>query len=108
MVSGARYRHLALITLTGLFFLRRFGARSAVPTVAASSAQRQSPLPDVPGQENGGASTGEACEAAGAEAHRPGGELRSPAELVEREAEQECGEEAGAKADAGIEPDRCS
>jgi hypothetical protein len=27
--------------------------------------------------------------------------------LVERDAEQECAEEAGAKADAGIEPDRC-
>jgi hypothetical protein len=33
------------------------------------------------------APAGEACEAAGAEAHRPGGELRSPAELVERDAE---------------------
>jgi len=27
-----------MITLTGLFFLRRFGGRSAVQTVAASSA----------------------------------------------------------------------
>jgi MFS-type transporter involved in bile tolerance (Atg22 family) len=35
---GLAFGHLALITLTGLFFLRRFGARSAVPTVAASSA----------------------------------------------------------------------
>jgi len=67
----------------------------------------ESPLPDIPGQENGGSGTGQAREAAGTEAHRPGGELRSPAELVERDAEQECAEEAGAKADAGIEPDRC-
>ena len=35
---GLAFGHLALITLTGLFFLRRVGARSAVPTVAASSA----------------------------------------------------------------------
>ena len=34
-------------------------------------------------------------------------ELRRPAELVERDAEQKCPEEPGAKADAGIEPDRC-
>ena len=30
--------HFAMITLTGLFVLRRLGAQSAVPTVAASSA----------------------------------------------------------------------
>jgi hypothetical protein len=35
---GFAFGHLALITLTGLFFLRRLGARSAVQTVAASSA----------------------------------------------------------------------
>jgi hypothetical protein len=32
------FGHLALITLTGLFVLRRLGARSAMQTVAASSA----------------------------------------------------------------------
>ncbi len=35
---GLAFGHLALITLTGLFVLRRLGARSAVQTVAASSA----------------------------------------------------------------------
>ena len=43
-------------------------------------ARRRSPLPDVPGQENGGGGTGKAGEPAGAEAERPGGELRRPAE----------------------------
>ena len=54
-------------------------------TDIASSAR--SPLPDIPGQENGGGGTGQAGEPAGAEAQRPGGELRRPAELVERDAE---------------------
>jgi hypothetical protein len=67
----------------------------------------RSPLPDIPGQEHGGGGTGQTGESAGAEAQHPGGGLRSPAKLVERDAEQECAEEAGAKADAGIEPDRC-
>jgi MFS family permease len=35
---GLAFGHLALITLTGLFVLRRLGARSAMPTVAAGSA----------------------------------------------------------------------
>jgi MFS family permease len=35
---GLAFGHLALITLTGLFFLRRLGARSAGQTVAAGSA----------------------------------------------------------------------
>ena len=35
---GLAFGHLALITLTGLFVLSRLGARSAMPTVAASSA----------------------------------------------------------------------
>ena len=35
---GLAFGHLALITLTGLFVLCRLGARSAMPTVAASSA----------------------------------------------------------------------
>ena len=47
-----------------------------------------SPLPDVPGQENGRRGTGQAGEPASAEAKHPGGELRGPAELVERDAEQ--------------------
>lgn len=34
---GLAFGHLALITLAGLFFLRRLGARSAVQTVVASS-----------------------------------------------------------------------
>lgn len=34
------------------------------------------------------------------------GQLRYPAELIERDAEQERAEECGAKADAGIQPDR--
>ena len=67
-----------------------------------------SPLPDMSGQENHGASTGQACEPTGAEAHRPGGELRRAAELIERDAEQQCAEKAGAKADTGVEPDGCS
>jgi MFS family permease len=33
---GVAFGHLALITLTGLFFLRRFGARSALQTLAAT------------------------------------------------------------------------
>ena len=65
----------------------------------------RSPLPDVPGQENGRRGTGQAGEPAGSEAQRPGREPRSPAELVERDAEQKCPEEPGTKADAGIEPD---
>src|SRR6266481_4842169 len=67
-----------------------------------------SPLPDVSGQENRGGSTGETSEPTGAEAQYPGAELRCAAELIERDAEQECPEEPAAKADAGIEPDRCS
>ena len=43
-------------------------------------ARRSSPLPDVPGEENGGGGTGKAGEPAGAEAEHPGGELRRPAE----------------------------
>jgi MFS family permease len=35
---GLAFGHLALITMTGLFFLRRLGARSAGQTVAAGSA----------------------------------------------------------------------
>ena len=35
---GLAFGHLALITLAGLFLLRRLGARSAAQTVAASSA----------------------------------------------------------------------
>jgi MFS-type transporter involved in bile tolerance (Atg22 family) len=35
---GLAFGHLALITLTGLFVLRRRGARGAMQTVAASSA----------------------------------------------------------------------
>src|SRR4029077_7952014 len=42
----------------------------------------------------------------GAEADDPRGQLRYPAELIERDAEQERAEECGAKADAGIQPDR--
>src|SRR5258705_10052815 len=34
---GVAFGHLALITLTGLFFLRRLGARSAPQTLAATS-----------------------------------------------------------------------
>jgi hypothetical protein len=41
-------------------------------------------------------------------AQYPRDDLRGTAKLVERDAEQECAEEAGAKADAGIEPDRCA
>jgi hypothetical protein len=47
-----------------------------------------SPLPDVPGQENGRRGTDQAGEPASAEAKHPGGELRGPAELIERDAEQ--------------------
>ena len=67
----------------------------------------RSPLPDVPGQENGRRGTGQAGEPAGSEAQRPGREPRSPAELVERDAEQKCPEEPGTKAYAGIEPNCC-
>jgi hypothetical protein len=67
----------------------------------------ESPLPDIPGQENGGGGSGQASEPAGAKAQRPGRELRRPAELVQRDAEEKRSEETGAKADAGIEPDRC-
>ena len=42
------------------------------------------------------------------EADDPRGQLRYPAELIERDAEQERVEECGAKADAGIQPDRRS
>jgi hypothetical protein len=104
---GVAFGHLALITLTGLFFLRRLGARSAAQTVGCQLCLARSPLPDVPGQENGGSGAGQTSEPAGAEAQRPGGELRRPAELVKRDAEQERPEEPRAKADAGIEPDRC-
>jgi MFS family permease len=34
---GLAFGHLALITLTGLFFLRRLGARNALQTLAATS-----------------------------------------------------------------------
>ena len=33
--------------------------------------------------------------------------MRRPAKLIERDAEQECAEEPGAKADAGIQSNRC-
>src|SRR5262249_61374874 len=65
-------------------------------------------LPDVPGQENRGAGACQASEPTGSEAQNPGSDLRGTAELVERDAEQQRSEEAGAKADAGIQPDRCS
>src|SRR6266478_9941169 len=48
----------------------------------------------------------QASEPAGAEADDPRGQLRYPAELIERDAEQERAEKCGAKADAGIQPDR--
>src|SRR3982074_3317103 len=47
-----------------------------------------SPLPDVPGQENGRRGTGQPGDAARAEAKHAGGEVGGPAELVERDAEQ--------------------
>jgi hypothetical protein len=62
-----------------------------------------SSLPDISGQENRGGSAGQTSEP-----KHPGAELRCPAELIERDAEQECPEEPAAKADAGIHPDRCS
>jgi MFS family permease len=37
---GLAFGHLALITLTGLFVLRRLGARSAMQTMAASSTSK--------------------------------------------------------------------
>jgi len=66
------------------------------------------PLPDVSGEENRGGSAGQTSEPTGAEAQYPGAELRCPAELIERDAEKKCSEEPAAKADAGIETDRCS
>src|SRR2546423_11330221 len=73
-----------------------------------SAAVSGSTLPDVPGQKNGGGGAGQASEPAGAEAQRPGAEWRRPAELIERDAEQKRSQEPGAKANAGIEPDRCA
>src|SRR5207245_1866248 len=67
----------------------------------------RSPLPDIPGQENGGGGTGQTGEPAAAETQHPGRELRRPAELIKRDAEQKRPQESRAKADAGIEPDRC-
>src|SRR5206468_8951034 len=54
---GFAFSHLALITLTGLFFLRHFGARRMQP-LGPRPAKFQhellgSPVPDVSGQENG-------------------------------------------------------
>ena len=63
-------------------------------------------MPDVAGQEHRRGRAGQASESAGAEADDPGGQLRYPAELIERDAKQERAEECGAKADAGIQPDR--
>ena len=76
-------------------------------SLSQSSGLVRPPLPDVPGQENCGGGVGQASESAGTEAHNPGGKLRCPPELVERDAEQEGPEEPSRKADAGIEPDRC-
>src|SRR5207247_4290666 len=67
-----------------------------------------SPVPDVSGQENGDAAAGQTSEPAGAEAQYPGAELRCPAELIERHAEQECSEKPAAKADAGVQSYGCS
>ena len=57
-------------------------------------------------QENRGGSAGQTSEPTGAEAHYLGAELRCPAELIERDAEEKCSEEPTAKADAGMQPDR--
>src|SRR4051794_4031796 len=67
----------------------------------------RSPLPNIPGQEKGGGGTGQTGEPAAAEAQHPGRELRRPAELIERDAEQKRTQESRAKADARIDPDRC-
>src|SRR5438045_4664434 len=84
------------------------GARSGGGNRNGELRLARSPQPDdVPGQENRGGGTGQASEPAGAEAHDPGSQVRSPAELVERDAEQQRSEESRPKADAGIEPDRC-
>ena len=61
---------------------------------------------DVSGQKQSRGSAGQASEPTSAEAHNPSGDVRRPAELIERDTEQERAEEPGAKADAGIEPDR--
>ena len=81
---GFAFGHLALITLTGLFFLRHFGARRMQP-LGPRPAKFQhellgSPVPDVSGQENGDGAAGQTSEPAGAEAQYPGAELRCPAE----------------------------
>ena len=57
-------------------------------------------LPDIPWCENRRGCTGQASESTGAEAEDPCGEVRRPAELIERDSEQERSEEPGAKADA--------
>ena len=47
-------------------------------------------MPDVTRQKNCRGGAGQASEPAGAEAHDPGNQLRRAAELIERDAEQEC------------------
>src|SRR5262252_6612630 len=61
----------------------------------------------VSAQENRCGSPNHAGKAAGAEAKDPGEEARRATELIEGDAEQQGSEEPRAKADAGIEPDRC-
>jgi len=58
--------------MTGLFILRRLGARSAVQTRGGQLRLATSPLQKVPGQENGRRGTGQAGKSAGAEAQHPG------------------------------------
>src|SRR5271163_3135143 len=58
--------------------------------VALDGGDLLSPLPDISGQENRGGSTGQTSKSTGAEAQCPGAELGGPAELIERDAEQEC------------------
>ena len=88
-----------------LYLLRRLGARSRL----------QSWLPAPPSKITVARYSGAGkCwrqprlgkRAAGAEAQRPGGKVRRPAELIECDAKQKRPEESGAKADAGIEPNR--
>ena len=61
------------------FGLGRMGfAHYSRGSLSQSSGLVRPPLPDVPGQENGGGGAGQASESAGAEAHNPGGKLRCP------------------------------
>jgi len=75
---GLTFGHLALIIHDRPVFLATPRRKKRGANRGCQLRLARPPLPDVPGQENGGGGAGQASESAGAEAHNPGGKLRRP------------------------------